>query len=390
MNFELTQDQRMLRDQITKFARQELSDGVMDRDRNQEFPHDLWLKCGEMGLQGLPIDEEFGGSGLDSVTTAVALEALGYGCRDGGLVFAICAHLLACTIPIWKHGSDEQKKKYLPKLCSGEMIAVNGMTETTSGSDAFNMATRAEPDGDGFRINGVKTFSSNGPVADLAVVYAVTDPAKKAQGGVTGFVIEKDTPGFRASQKFEKMGLRTALLGELVMEDVYVPKEAVLGGVGGGLTVFSESMEWERVLIGATHVGNMRHLLEKAVQYAKERRAYGQPIGRYQAISHKLADIKINLEAARLLVYHAASRLGRARDNAMNASIVKTFVSEALVQAALDTVQVFGGHGFLTEHEVERVLRDAVGGTLYSGANEIQRNIIAGWLGLPASTKMDE
>ena len=382
MNFELTEDQKILRDQIVRFARQELSAGVLERDREQAFPHDLWLKCGEMGLQGLPVDEEFGGAGLDPITTAVALEALGYGARDGGLVFAICAHLLACVVPIWKHGSPEQKAKYLPGLCTGELIAVNGMTETTSGSDAFTMATRAVPDGDGYRITGNKTFSSNGPVADLAVVYAVTDSGKGAQGGITGFLIEKDTPGFEASQKFEKMGLRTALLGELVLDNVYVPKEAVLGGVGGGMTVFSESMEWERVCIGATHVGNMRHILETAIDYAKTRKAYGQQIGKFQAISHKIADMKIHLEAARLLMFQAASRLSRARDNAMNASMTKVFVSENLVKAALDTVQIFGGHGYLAEHEVERVLRDAVGSTLYSGTNEVQRNIIAGWLGL--------
>lgn len=382
MNFDLTEDQKLLREEITKFAKQELSDGVIDRDRAQEFPHDLWMKCGEMGLQGLPVDEEFGGAGVDPVSTAVALEALGYGSRDGGLVFAICAHLLACVVPIWKHGSPELKAKYLPGLCSGELIAVNGMTETSSGSDAFTMSTCAVPDGDGFRISGNKTFSSNGPVADVAVVYAATDSDKGAQGGVTGFLIEKDTPGFEASQKFEKMGLRTAMLSELVLEDVYVPKEAVIGTVGGAMTVFTESMEWERVCIGATHVGNMQHLLEKAIDYAKSRTAYGQQIGKFQAISHKIADMKIQLEAARLLTYQAASRLSRARDNAMNASMTKVFVSENLVKAAMDTVQIFGGHGFLAEHEVERTLRDAVGSTLYSGTNEIQRNIIAGWLGL--------
>ena len=382
MNFDLTDDQKVLRDQIIKFAQQELSKDVLERDRQQKFPHDLWLKCGEMGLQGLPVDEEYGGAGLDPVTTAVALEALGYGARDGGLVFAICAHLLACVVPIWKHGSPELKAKYLPGLCSGQLIAVNGMTETTSGSDAFTMKTRAVADGDGFRITGNKIFSSNGPVADVAVVYALTESAKGGKPAITGFVVETKSEGFQASQKFEKMGLRTALLGELVLDNVYVPKDAVIGGVGGGMTVFSESMEWERVCIGATHVGNMRHLLETAISYAKSRSAYGQQIGKYQAVSHKIADMKMNLEAARLLMFQAASRLSRARDNAMNASMVKVFVSENLLQAALDTVQIFGGHGYLAEQEVERTLRDAVGSTLYSGTNEVQRNIIAAWLGL--------
>ena len=382
MNFDLTEDQKLLRDQIVRFAKEELSSGVLERDRAQEFPRALWLKCGELGIQGLPVAEEYGGAGVDPITAAVALEALGYGCRDGGLVFAICAHLLACVIPIWKHATPATKEKYLPGLCSGQLIAVNGMTETSSGSDAFAMKTRATPDGDGFRITGNKIFSSNGPVADVAVVYAMTDVKKGATGGITGFLVETSAKGFEASQKFEKMGLRTAMLGELTLEDVYVPKENILGGVGGGMTVFGQSMEWERILIGATHVGNMQHLLEKAIDYARTRSAYGHPIAKYQAISHKISTMKIQLEAARLLVYKAASRLDKTRDNAMHASITKVFVSESLLQAALDTVQIFGGHGFLAEHEVERVLRDAVGSTLYSGTNEIQRNIIAGWLGL--------
>ena len=382
MDFSLSDEQRMLREQIIRFAQNELNEGVIERDREQVFPRELWLKCGEIGLQGLPVQADYGGSELDPLSTAVALEAFGYGCRDGGLVFAVCAHLLACVIPISKHGTDAVKEKYLPGLCDGTLIAVNGMTEVTSGSDAFNMACRATPDGDGFRINGVKIFSSNGPVADVAVVYAITDEKKGAHGGITGFLVDKNTPGFRPSQKFEKMGLRTAMLGELVLEDVYVPGENVLGGVGGGATVFTQSMEWERICIAACHLGTMQHLMEKSIEYARTRTAQGNHIGKYQAVSHKIADMKIRLEAARLLVYQSAMRIGKARDNAMNASMTKVYVSECFQKTALDTVQIFGGHGFLTEHEVERTLRDSIGGTLYSGTNEVQRNIIASWLGL--------
>ncbi len=382
MDFSLDEDQRMLRDQIVRFAQNELNEGVVERDREQIFPRELWNKCGEIGLQGLPVQAEYGGSELDPLSTAIALEAFGYGCRDGGLVFAVCAHLLACVIPISKHGTTEAKEKYLPGLCNGTLIAVNGMTEVTSGSDAFNMAASATPDGDGFRINGVKIFSSNGPVADIAVVYAVTDKKKGGLGGITGFLVEKGTSGFQPSQKFEKMGLRTAMLGELVFEDVYVPKENILGGVGGGSTVFGQSMEWERICIAACHLGTMRHLMEKSIEYARTRTAQGSHIGKNQAISHKIADMKIRLETSRLLVYESAMRIGKARDNAMNASMTKVYVSECLQKTALDTVQIFGGHGFLTEHEVERALRDSIGSTLYSGTNEVQRNIIASWLGL--------
>jgi alkylation response protein AidB-like acyl-CoA dehydrogenase len=382
MDFSLSDDQQTLRKEIIRFAQNELNDAVGERDRNQEFSHALWLKCGQMGFQGLPVDEEFGGGGMDPLTTAIALEALGYGCRDSGLVFSICAHLLACVIPIWKFGTDEQKKRFLPGLCNGKIIAVNAMSEPGSGSDAFSMRTSAVKDGEGYRITGTKTFSSNGPVADLALVFALTDPAKGYHGGVTAFLVEKSTPGYRVGQKFEKMGLRTSLMGELVFENVFVPPEAVLGGAGGGSTIFTHSMDWERTCLFATHVGTMERLLETSIEYARTRSQFGQAIGKFQAISHKIVDMKVQLEAARLLVYRAAWLLDKRRSASMDASMAKLFVSEALVRTALDTVQIFGGYGYMTEYEVERALRDAVGSTLYSGTSEMQRNIISRWLGL--------
>lgn len=383
MDFALTEEQRLLRKEIIRFAQQELNKGVQQRDRDQTFPHELWLKCGEMGLQGLPVDENYGGMGAEPLTTAICLEALGYGCHDAGLVFSICAHLLACTVPIWKHGSDAQKDQYLPGLCSGELIAVNGMTEPGSGSDAFSMATRAVPCEDGYRINGTKMFSSNGPIADLAIVYAVTDAEKGYYGGITAFLIGKDTPGFQAGQKFEKIGLRSCPIGELVLEDVVVPGEAVLGEVGAGTLIFTQSMEWERICLGASHIGKMEYLLEQAIEYARTRKAFGQTIGKFQAVSHRIADMKIQLEAARLLTYQSAWKLSKkARSIAMDASITKLFVSESLVAAAMNTMRVFGGYGIMTEYEVERALRDAMASTIYSGTNDLQRNIIAGWLGL--------
>jgi alkylation response protein AidB-like acyl-CoA dehydrogenase len=382
MDFSLTDDQQALRDEVVRFARRELNEGIHERDRAGTFPHDLWRKCGAMGLAGLPVSEKYGGAGQNPLSTAVALEGLGYGCEDGGLVFALCAHLLACVVPIWKHGTEGQKVRYLPGLCSGASIAVNAMTEPGSGSDAFAMSMRAERDGDGFRLNGTKTFSSNGPIADLAVVYAVTDARKGHFGGVTAFLVEKGTPGFQPGQTFEKMGLRTSPISELVFDDVRVPMDAVLGGIGGGATVFSQSMEWERVCIGATHIGTMQRLLEKALQYARTRKAFGQRIGKFQAVSHRIVDMSVRLEAARLLTYRAAWRLDSARDIAIDSSMTKLFVSETLVENALETVRVFGGYGFMTEYDVERALRDAVGSTLYSGTSDIQRNIIAGWLGL--------
>ncbi|MCI0599701.1 MAG: acyl-CoA dehydrogenase family protein [Beijerinckiaceae bacterium] len=381
MDFTLGEEQELLRSQIITFCRKELNDGIRERDSAQTFPHVLWLKCGRMGLQGLPVPQDYGGTGLDPFTTAVALEALGYGCRDGGLVFSLCAHLLACVVPIWKHGTDEQKRRYLPKLCDGTLIAVNAMTEQESGSDPFTMSTRAEPDGDGFRIRGAKIFASNGPVADLALVYALAGSSENG-GGVTGFLVERGTPGFRAGQTFEKMGLRTSKLGELILDDVRVSKESVLGGIGGGPVIFSESMDWERALLVATHLGTMQRLLEEAIGHARTRKAFGKSIGKFQAVSHRIVDMKVRLDAAQLLTYRAASRLGVSRDVQRDAAITKLFVSESLVTNALDTIRVFGGYGYMQDHDMERVLRDAVGGVLYSGTSDMQRNIIASWLGL--------
>ncbi len=382
MDFALSEEQKLLRDNMAKFAQRELNHDLHERDRDQRFERELWRKCAQIGVQGLPVPEEYGGSGFDALSCAIALEALGYGCRDGGLVFSLSAHLLACVVPIWKHGTEAQRRRYLPGLCDGTLVGAHAITEPGSGSDSFSMRTRAVRDGNGWRINGTKMFISNGPVADVCVVFAVTDPDKGFHGGTTGFIVEAGTPGFKATQKFEKMGLRTAPVGELVFEDTYLPDEAVLGAVGGGSVGFATAMDWERSLLVAGHVGAMQRLLEKAIEYARTRKQFGQAIGKYQGIAHKITDIKVQLEAARLLTYQSAWRLQNSRNASLDGSIAKLFVSEALVKAAMDTVQIHGGYGFMTEYDVERTLRDSIGATIYSGTSEMQRNIIARWLGL--------
>jgi alkylation response protein AidB-like acyl-CoA dehydrogenase len=382
MEFSLSEEQSLLRDNIVRFARDVLNAGAAERDREQAFSRELWRKCGEIGIQGLPVSEQYGGSGVDPLTCAIALEALGYGCRDGGLVFSLCAHLLSCVVPLWQHGSEQQKRRYLPGLCDGTLVGVHAMTEPGSGSDAFALRTKAERDGAGFRINGTKTFISNGPVADLVIVFAMTDAEKGYHGGVTAFLVESSRPGFSAGPKFEKMGLRTSPIGELVFTDVHVPAEAVLGSIGGGAALFTSSMDWERICLFASHVGTMERLLETAISYARTRSQFKQTIGKFQAIGHRIADMKVQLEAARLLTYRAAWRLGHARNASLDAAMAKLFVSESLVESALATVQIHGGYGYMTEYEVERALRDAVASTIYSGTSEMQRNIIARWLGL--------
>ena len=382
MDFSLSDEQKALRDSIVRFARAELNDGVIERDRAGRFPRELWRQCGDMGLLGLPAPEAYGGADADALTCAVALEALGYGCTDGGLGFSVAAHLLACTVPVWQHGTEAQKQRYLGGLCRGTLVGAHAITEPDSGSDTFSMRLRATREGSGWRLQGSKTFISNGPEADLVLVFAVTDADKRFAGGITGFLVERGTPGFQAGQHFAKMGLRTAPVGELTFDDVRLPDEAVLGTVGGGAAVFGTAMEWERSLLVALHVGAIERLLDTTVRYARTRQQFGQPIGKFQAVSHKVADIKVQLEAARLLVYRTASRLGVSRSISLDAAMTKLFVSETLVRTALDAVQLHGGYGFMEEYEVERALRDAIGSTLYSGTSEMQRNIVARWLGL--------
>jgi hypothetical protein len=376
MDFALSAEQRRLRREIVDFARAELSRDVAARDRRRTFPRDLWLRCGDFRLQGLAVPEEYGGRGLDALSTAVALEGLGYGCSDGGLVFSLGAHLLACVVPLWKFGTEDQKRRWLPDLCAGRTIGALAMTEAESGSDAYALATAAKPDGDGYRIDGTKTLIANAPVADLAIVGARTPE------GVTAFLVDTGLPGVERGEPFDTLGLRTAPLGGIAFSGVHVDADSVLGRPGAGGAVFQEAMDWERTCLFASHVGTMEWLRDAAVARARERRLGGRPIGSHQAVAHKIADLEVRLDAARLLTYRAAWQLGRGRSATREAAIAKLFVSESLVRAALDTLQVHGGAGLLADTEIERRLRDAAGSTIYSGTSEIQRNLIAGMLGL--------
>jgi len=382
MDFSLTPEQAAMREQMVRFARERLSPGAAARDREHRFDKDLWRECGVMGLLGMPVDESWGGSGCDALTCAVVLDGLGLGCADGGLVFSVCAHLLSCVVPIARFGTEAQKSLYLPGLCDGTQVGVHAMSEPDSGSDAFAMRTGATRVAEGWRLTGTKMFISNGPVADVVIVFAMTDRTKGFHGGVTAFLVTRGTLGFTQGPAIEKMGLRSAPLGELVFEDVLVPDSAVLGGVGGGAGVFTHAMDWERTCLFASQVGQAERLLKLGIQYARTRQQFGQAIGKFQGVSHRLADLKVEIEAARLLVYQAAWRLDHTRNASLDAAMAKLATSETLLRTALGVVQVFGGYGYMVDYEVERGLRDAVGSTIYSGTSEMQRNIIARWIGL--------
>jgi alkylation response protein AidB-like acyl-CoA dehydrogenase len=381
VDFTWTEEQQALRREITRFARHELNEKLIERDRDSEFSREAWDKCAQMGIQGLPVPQEYGGGGADILTTVCALETLGYGCQDNGLIFSINAHMWTSEIPLWSFGTEDQKKRYLPKLASGEWIGNGAMTEPMSGSDAYSLRTRAERRGDRYVLNGTKTFITNAEYADVVIAFANVDPSK-GPAGVTAFIVEKGTPGLTIGKKLSKMGLRTSPMAELSFVDCEIPAENLLGKEGSGQAVFTASMEWERICIVAGHIGTMQRLLESSVRYAKERQQFGKFIGKFPAVSDRIAEMDVRLETARLILYKAAWLKKMGRHALREASIAKLYVSEACIQTSLDAIQIHGGYGYMTEYQIERDLRDAVAGRIYSGTSEIQKAIIAGFLGL--------
>ena len=381
MDFSWNEEQLALRKSIISFARQELNRNLIEDDRDEVFDREGWKKCAEIGIQGLPVPPEYGGQGADILTTACALEALGYGCRNNGLLFSLNAHMWTSEIPFLMFGTEAQKKRYLPKLTNGEWVGLHAMTEPQSGSDAFSLKSSAVRKGNCYVINGSKTFISNAPVADVFIVFANVDPAKGA-AGITCFVVEKGTPGLSVSHKLHKMGLRTSPMAELALVDCAVPAENILGKEGAGTAIFTASMEWERICILASQLGAMQRLLETCVKYAGERKQFGQAIGKFPAIADKVAEMDIRLETARLVLYKAAWLKKDGKHPLREAAIAKAYVADACIQTCLDAIQIHGGYGYMTEYEIERELRDAIAGKIYSGTTEIQKMIIAGFHGL--------
>jgi alkylation response protein AidB-like acyl-CoA dehydrogenase len=381
MDFSWSEEQIEFKKAVIEFAQRELNDGLTARDHAGAFSAENWRKCARFGILGLSMPEEYGGAGEDILTTMLTMEGLGYGSRDNGLIFAMNAQLWSVQMPILSFGSEAQKRKYLPGLCKGDIIGMHGMSEPDSGSDAYSLRTRAERCDGGYLLNGSKTFVTNAPVADLAVIFATVNP-DKGIWGVTGFLVERGTPGLTVSRDLEKMGLRTAPMGEVILEDCFVPEDSRLGAEGIGTRIFSHSMEWERACILGSHVGAMERQLEECIQYARDRVQFGQPIGKFQSIANRIADMKVRLETARLLLYKVAWLKKAGKPATMEAALAKLYISEAFVQSSLEAIRIHGGYGYMIEFEVERDLRDAIGGTLYSGTSDIQRNIIARLLGL--------
>jgi alkylation response protein AidB-like acyl-CoA dehydrogenase len=377
----LTDDQLRLQDSAIAFARQALQYDMVAADAAETFNHDGWRRCAEFGVLGMPIPEQYGGLGLGLTSLLAVMEGLGYGTRDQGLLFSLNAHLWTNSIPILLYGTEAQRARYLPGLSDGSRIGANAASEPDAGSDIFSMRTRAVKDGDAYVVTGTKMFVTNATVADVIVAYATIDPALGATG-ITAFIIERETPGLTISRKLHKMGLRTSPMAEVIFEECRVPACQRLGREGRGVEVFECSMEWERGSILASCLGVMRRQLEDCIRHARERKQFGRPIGKNQAVANRIVDMRVRLDTCRALVYRLGALKDRHENAMVESAIAKLHVSQCFVQSSLDAIQIHGGYGYMIEQEIERDLRDAVGSSLYSGTSEIQRNIIARALGL--------
>jgi alkylation response protein AidB-like acyl-CoA dehydrogenase len=377
MDFAFTEEQLIFRRAVYDYAVKHVAPFAEAADAKSEFSFEAWKKLGDFGLLGLHYPAEYGGQESDVLTACLASEALGEAGVDGGLMLALGAHTYLCGDTILRNGTDEQKRRYLPKLASGEWIGCMGLTEPGAGSDAASISTRAERRGDRFVLNGTKMFITNAPYAQVAVVFAVTD---KAAGhfGMSAFLVEKDTPGFRAGKKLNKLGVRSSATSELILEDVEVPAENLLGQEGEGFLIALGALEWDRSALLAPLVGSMQKALNDSARYVLDRKQFGRPVADFQAVQRKIADIKVYVEAARLLVYRIAWNKDQGQPlNHLEASVAKLFVGDWGMQAASEAVQLHGGYGYIHEFPVERVFRDAKLGQIGGGTSEVQRMIIS-------------
>jgi alkylation response protein AidB-like acyl-CoA dehydrogenase len=381
MNFSLSDTQQLQWESIVDFARRELNADIREHDQQGLFPREKWQKCAGMGLLSLLTPERFGGLGEDLVSTVNSIEALSYGCEDSGLVHAIITQL-CCIVLLNLYGSESQKEQYLEKLSQGELIAAQSITEPDAGSDVLSMRTKVEVGEQVFLLSGSKVFISNGPIADVAIVFAKCSEGKSAFGDISCFLVPADAAGYSVGKPLQKMGLRTLQNCELFFDSVQVPSQMLLGKTGHGMFIFNEAIEWERALMTASHLGTLERIMEKSVSYAKTRKQFGKEIGKNQAIAHKIGTMKLNLELGKLILYKMAWLKDQGKRATLEASLGKLFVSENLKAACLDAIQIHGGYGYMQECDLERDLRDSVAATIYSGTSEMQRNIIARMLGI--------
>ncbi|MCY0870724.1 MAG: acyl-CoA dehydrogenase family protein [Firmicutes bacterium] len=376
MEFDFTSEQKMIRDTVREFARAEIAPIAAELDRTERFPIELFEKMGKLGFLGLPIPEEYGGSGADFLSYCLALEELGQTCAGTALSFE--AHVSLACMPILHFGTEEQKQKYLVPLAKGEALGSFGLTETGAGSDAGGTRTTAKRDGNEWVLNGTKIYNTNGGYAKFVVLTAVTD---KESRGISAFIVPTSAKGFSVSKAYDKMGMRASNTVELILEDVHIPEENLLGPLHKGFRQFLSTLDNGRVAIAALAVGIAQAAMDTALSYSKERTQFGKPISKFQSVSNKLADMAMHLDLARNAVYKAAWMYDMKRPYTKEASYAKLFASEMCTKTCLDAIQILGGNGYMKEYPVERHLRDAKLIEIGEGTSEVQRLVIARQLG---------
>ncbi|MBY0038893.1 acyl-CoA dehydrogenase AcdA [Bacillus cereus] len=374
MHFKLSEEHEMIRKMVRDFAKNEVAPTAAERDEEERFDRELFDQMAELGLTGIPWPEEYGGIGSDYLAYVIAIEELSRVCASTGVTLS--AHTSLAGWPIFKFGTEEQKQKFLRPMAEGKKIGAYGLTETGSGSDAGGMKTIAKRDGDHYVLNGSKIFITNGGIADIYVVFALTDPESK-QRGTSAFIVESDTPGFSVGKKESKLGIRSSPTTEIMFEDCRIPVENLLGGEGQGFKVAMQTLDGGRNGIAAQAVGIAQGALDASVEYARERHQFGKPIAAQQGIGFKLADMATDVEAARLLTYQAAWLESEGLPYGKESAMSKVFAGDAAMKVTTEAVQVFGGYGYTKDYPVERYMRDAKITQIYEGTQEIQRLVIS-------------
>ncbi|MCK4431099.1 MAG: acyl-CoA dehydrogenase family protein [Candidatus Aminicenantes bacterium] len=384
MDFDFNEEQKMIQETIRKFANEEIAPVASENDKKAQFPMDIFKKLADLGFMGTPIPEEYGGAGFDYISHAIVAEEIGR--VDSSMRGTYSVQVSLVELPIYKYATEEQKKKYLPKLTSGELIGCYGLTEPDAGSDPASMLSTAKEDGDFYVLNGQKTWITNAGIADLAIVYAKTDPEAGARG-ITAFLVERGFEGFSTNDLHDKLGLRASNTGEIFLENCRVPKENILGEINKGFKVALGTLDFGRFTVAAGCVGTAQGCIDVCKVHAKQRIQFGKPIASFQLVQQMIADMVVECEAGRLLVYRAGHLKNKGLRNTRETSIAKYFCSEMVNRVAYKAIQIHGGYGFSGEYDVERFYRDARINTLYEGTSQIQQLIIGAFeLGIKAFT----
>lgn len=381
MDFSWSEEQLAAKQEIIDFAQAELNSPVEPKAGDYEFPRELWLKCAAYGIQGMAVGEAYGGSDQDFLTSLLMMEGLGYGCHDGGLTLGLNAQMWTVQTPIKHFGSDDLKAKFLPQFASGKITGAHALTEPEAGSDVYSLRTTATKVEGGYLLNGSKCIITLAPIADVAIIFASTNP-KLGKWGLTAFIVEKGMKGYTQGPREMKMGLNTVPLGDLAFKDCFVPDENILGKPGLGFSILNHSLEYDRCTILASTLGTMQRQLETSIAYVKSRKQFGAPISSQQSVANRIVEMKLRIETSRLLLYKTAWLMQQGKPCTLEAAMLKLHLSEAYVSSSIDAIRNHGGKGYLVKNGIEQDLRDAIGGVIYAGTSDIQRNIIAKLMGL--------